>query len=86
MVFLLGDRTSGVLIEAYGPNEKCPSRLVPCCCGLGLWVYMQTDGDAADLYMVVTGSKHPTLKGSLSDTYRQAWAKGLVGTPLPRPK
>ena len=85
-VCLIGNRTSGVLMEAYGPGEKRPSTLLPCLSGNGLWLYVETDGDVADLYTVVTGSRHPTLKGALSDAYRKSWTKELVGTPLPRPK
>ena len=31
---------------------------------------LETDGDVADLFRRVTGKKHPTLKGEMSDGYR----------------
>ncbi len=35
-----------------------------------LYVPLRTDGDAADFYRRVTGKKHPTLKGELSEQYK----------------
>ena len=56
---------------------------------VGLWpggrmaiavpVPIQTDGDAAHFYRAVTGEQHPTLKGKLSETYREDYKAFLEG-------
>ena len=40
---------------------------------------IQTDGDAAHFYRAVTGKQHPTLKGKLSEIYREDYKAFLEG-------
>lgn len=41
--------------------------------GASVDVYLDTDGDVADLYEKVTGGKHPTLSGALGERYPKGW-------------